>query len=85
MSSFFHTDQEQRVSILDFFESTMVSKQFTYAFMFECGNFVGKDRNCTILIRTPMIIKKKKKAVILNMRLVNFFFTTVSIMDIYRI
>ena len=36
----------------------MVSKQFTYAFMFECGKFfLGNDRNCTILIRTPMIIK----------------------------
>ena len=35
----------------------MVSEQFTYVFMFECGNFLGNDRNCTILIRTPMIIK----------------------------
>ena len=36
----------------------MVSEQFTYAFMFECSNFfLGNDRNCTILIRTPMIIK----------------------------
>ena len=35
----------------------MVSEQFTYVFMFDCGNFLGNDRNCTILIRTPMIIK----------------------------